>query len=138
MCLHITPSNKVKVAKKDIIVYKHVIKTCKSWFASPYQYERYELGTVNEVPSFGAGFYSKTGKYLTKSFVAKIPKGTKFINEGLHAYTSLTKPRSYRFQWTNEFLLKCIIPKGTRYIQSPANEEIVALRLKPVSVVDGY
>lgn len=137
MCLFATTRNKVRIAKKDIFVYKLVLQDINGEFISPYQCAVYRIGQIEEVPNFSAGSYSLEGNFKQKPFVTKVPKGTESIHEGLHAYTSVSKARLRSMEGIlkGKFILKCIIPKGTRYIQSPKDKEIVALRLKPIGLI---
>ena len=103
MCL-VTSQSEPLIAKKDIVVYKCLIKQATT-LVSPYIGFVYKLHTLYEA-SLGVTIY----------------KDVTVIAEGFHAYYD--KKKSLH-KWSNE-VYKCIVPKGSTYYISSDNKEIVA------------
>ncbi len=103
MCL-VTSQSEPLIAKKDIVVYKCLIKQATT-LVSPYIGFVYKLRTLYEA-SLGVTIY----------------KDVTVIAEGFHAYYD--KKKSLH-KWSNE-VYKCIVPKGSTYYISSDNKEIVA------------
>ena len=106
MCL-VTSQFEPLIAKKDIVVYKCLIKQATT-LVSPYIGFIYKLRTLYEA-SLGVTIYNNTT----------------VIAEGFHAYSD--KKHALR-KWNNE-VYKCIVPKGSKYYLSTKYGEIVSDKL---------
>ena len=111
MCFTITTPE--KIAKKDIGCYKLLDfaphSKCdyrSAWFSSPYK-----LGEVYKTKSFG--FDEEDG-----------------IDKGRHSYSALSRAR--KVAWTGDCIVKCLIPKGTKYYYNSGDKEYVSLAIKLV------
>lgn len=118
MCL--IPKESAKIADKDIVVYKVLLKYSYEVYRSPYKDAQYEIGKL----------YTANIRYH-KRLVYKVdeyPVTTTIIEEGLHAYTfdSFAFLRAFAI---NGSVFKAIIPKGALYVLGTGNE-IVSTQLK--------
>lgn len=118
MCL--IPKESAKIADKDIIVYKVLLKCPNETYRSPYRDVSYEIGKLytaniryHERLAYKMGEYSAT---------------TTVIEEGLHAYTLRGFAFLRAFSITGS-VFKAIIPKGALYVLGTGNE-IVSTQLK--------
>jgi hypothetical protein len=96
MCLF--NASRVYIAKEDIVVYKHVIK-CKDGYVSSYR---------KSVVLFD--------KLCTSDieFVRERQPQQRIIERALHSFVNLNDARQEAKHW-KEVLVRCIIPKGSRY-----------------------
>lgn len=106
MCL-VTSQSEPLIAKKDIVVYKCLIKQATT-LVSPYIGFVYKLRTLYEA-----------------SLGVTIHNDITVIAEGFHAYYD--KKKSLH-KWNNE-VYKCIVPKGSKYYLSKKDGEIVSDKL---------
>lgn len=110
MCLYLTEKSGIKVAKEDIICYKVMEKRNKT-LISPYQYMRYECGTmrVSETPiTVKHGFVM--GPYVEEGFHSvSNEKEAKRLKSDLQTYIWLYNSDA------QYVVVKCLIPAGTRY-----------------------
>lgn len=107
--------NKLKcTATKDIVVYKR-LKRYKKWankngkgyiYESPYQRFKYNLGYEYNVQRF-------------QIFESCIDNKLR-IYQGLHSYTNYETARNRKN--INEVIVKCIIPKGSKYFLGIHND----------------
>ena len=110
MCFAITTPE--KIAKKDITCWKLFEKLspeAKNDYRSSHQGSLYALGQTYTVKKFG------------------IKKGT--IDEGIHSYSNRFNAER-RANWFGLPLVKCIIPKGTKYYHNKYYQEYVSLKIK--------
>lgn len=124
MCLIINYNASIEIAKKDIPVWKS-LRRCKGRTLagiSPVYDTRYIKNSTKRVKCF-----STFRKWDTIEFSNSIPTNTKSIEKGLHSYR--IKPKGLR---DNEHtkLVRCFIPKGTPFIRSCNNLELVSLALR--------
>lgn len=128
MCLR--PDSDIKIAEKDLVVYKVVRPTDqKNVYYSPYFGATWEIGKTITVASFG------DDDEPTRRFKKKLPSDYKYglitIGRGLHAYVK----KSRAVVWTNPYkIMRCTIPKGTPYILGRYGD-IVALALRADKIV---
>ena len=149
MCLF-TNTNKCSVAERDIIVYKYVAKRVRildpkfenklvkqdedGWqrcahdfvWVSPYRLVNktiYNIGSTITDDNF-----QKT--------TARMNSTSEFfiVERGLHAYAkasdAMTRADIFKFADGGSGVLKCVIPKGTRYWVSEDTQEYCAETLK--------
>ena len=104
--------NYIKIAKKDIVVYKK-LRSYGENYETPIKYY----------------YVSKDGDILTtNSFSTNKNRHYIYVNRGIHSYTNKEYGKSIIY--FNNILVKCIIPKGTPYIISNRiKDEIVSLIL---------
>ena len=107
MCFTITTPE--KIAKRDIVCYKRLYKDGGKRL-SAHQSSPYRLGRVYKTVGFG---FSGRDVY-----------------EGRHSYSNLKQAK--RFKWDIEVIVKCIIPKGTKYYYNSHDKEYVSLAIKLV------
>ena len=107
MCFTITTPE--KIAKRDIVCYKRLIRR-RGQYTSVYQGSFYMFGKVYKTVGFG--------------FVGRD------VFEGRHSYSNLKQAK--RLVWDIEVIVKCIIPKGTKYYYNPGDKEYVSLAIKLV------
>lgn len=95
-----------QIATKDITVYKIVTfdtESCNSLYRNfKYQYN----------------------KLYTTSFTIQASDYTFYINEGFHSYKTKTKACEIN-KYFREFIVKCIIPKGSHYYIN-SDDEVVS------------
>lgn len=89
----------LKIATKDIVVYKILEKAYKSGFVSPYYYKEYKKSVLYK-SSLGIIYESHNLK----------------VHKGLHAYTTNKIAINYAFRSFGRSVHKMIIPKGSKYI----------------------
>lgn len=122
MCL--IPKESAKIADKDIIVYKIVVKSLNGVYYSPWRDFPYEIGKL----------YTANIRYHTRlqyKTIDKYPITRTIIEEGLHAFinhstaflTAATVPVS------GLSIVKGVIPRGAMYVLGTGNE-IVSTQLK--------
>ena len=127
MCLYVLKGYKTpRKATEDIVVYKRLMKS--SWpneFYSPYQSFRYVRGKT---------YTSKIDPVLTQ--FRRYPKrrhdGTIVIGEiniGIHAYSKKEEAYFRKGQWDK--VIKCIIPKGSKYHLGEGNEIVTNTLIIP-------
>jgi hypothetical protein len=131
MCLYVNEESKIKKADRDITCYKRLYLSNEGHWAPPFQgyKHRYHFGKVFRVWRFGVQLKDS---YTTHKRRFSLPPNTKAIHEGLHSYRTPTDAVVH--QKGRQFIIECIIPKGTRYIEG-INGELVSLKLKPVRIV---
>lgn len=114
MCLcttQVTPS----VACKDIICYKVVNPAnMDGVFRSMFQEFRYSLGV----------------KYVEKKFTGIVRAHN--VREGFHSYRTISVAQNHR-GYAPYVLIKCVIPKGSRYYESYTGAEYCSDTLIPVA-----
>jgi hypothetical protein len=121
MCLYIIKdSNKtnledyVKIAKKNITVYKRLLNSTGEVLCTPYQYATViRNGDILTAEKFGIKKRSGHSYYFAE------------VHQGIHAYTKLSTANFYCSY--AQIVVECFIPAGTPYIIS--GEEIVSLQL---------
>lgn len=123
MCL--VPVESAKIADKDIVVYKVLLKYPNGIYRSPYKDAQYEIGKL----------YTANIRYH-KCLIDKVdeyPITKTIIEEGLHAYTfdGLALLRAFAI---NGFVFKAIIPRGALYVLG-AEDEIVSTQLKLIDKI---
>lgn len=113
MCLY-TIQTKIRIAKKDIPVYK-VLETepDTEGLLSLYRYEEYKLGEL-KLASIGVMGRPYPDVRILPNFSTACK--VYIINQGLHSFTSLRKAEMAKRPWNNATVFKAIIPKGSEYI----------------------
>jgi len=100
MCLQVKEGTLPKIAKKDIVCYKHLITTSYGYFTT-YMHEKVELGNT---------YSSKLDPIVYNE-----------INMGLHSFSSLkstildAKDELKPYFSHTYIIVKCVIPKGATY-----------------------
>ena len=120
MCL--IPKESAKIAEKDIVVYKILVKYLNGVHCSPWRDAPYEIGKL----------YTANIRYRLR-----IREGLNFpirewiIEEGLHAYVdySTAALTSVMVPISGLFIVKAIVPRGSMYVLGTGNE-IVSTQLK--------
>ncbi len=111
MCFYIDPNNKKpKIAEKDIVCWKALIKTDGKYVSSWFSFE-YEVNTLYSRGRFG---------WLD----------TAMIGYGYHSYS--IRGYAYIGRGHKETVRKFIIPKGTKYYYNSRDKEYVSLSIKMV------
>jgi len=113
MCLR-TQQKRVKTAKADIIVYKHVINNC---FSNSIDYGDHKPKRLyTSVNSDYITSYQKTPVEIGKTYKSKLDKPDDHgdIHMDLHSFADLADAKKEARNW-REVLVKCVIPKGARY-----------------------
>lgn len=118
MCL--IPKESAKIADKDIIVYKVLLKYSNETYYSPYRDVPYEIGKL----------YTANIRYRERPVykIEEYPVTTTVIEEGLHAHTS----KGFAFLRAFSIIgsvFKGVIPKGALYVLGTGND-IVSTQLK--------
>lgn len=118
MCL--IPKESAKIADKDIVVYKILLKCSNEIYLSPYRGAQYEIGKL----------YTANIRYCKRLLdkIDECPITTTVIGEGLHAYISMGTASLQAFL-INGIVFKAIIPKGATYVLGNDND-IVSTQLK--------
>lgn len=118
MCL--IPKESAKIADKDIVVYRILMKYTDGTYHSPYKDAPYEIGKL----------YTANIQYYERLFykVDEYPITQLVIEEGLHAYTSMGTASLQAFL-INGIVFEAIIPKGATYVLGTDND-IVSTQLK--------
>lgn len=100
MCL-IANHKTVKIAKKNIICYKEVLKS----------------GRLLESPHRGA-FYRLNAFNFADRFVCESSNDHQNVYRGLHSYKSI---KDLGLEYPQSTILKCTIPKGALYYEGRHN-----------------
>lgn len=111
MCLRLNKKSKLKVATKNIVVYKVLCKETKYKGFSPYVYAKYEKYNIY------------TSKIKIENY-----RNENVIYIGLHSCKSLKAAENHKYikgSFVN-FIVKMIIPKGAYYIIGNEGDEIVS------------
>ena len=121
MSLYVKNGTTMKVANKDIKVYKRLNIGRKGGLTSPYQGTPYYLNKmVTAKKDFAKSIMEHNfgdNSPLTYGLHAYTTK----LTYGLHAYT--TKQRAFTtVHWSYEGIFEAVIPKGARYIKGLYNE----------------
>lgn len=120
MCLK--PKESAKIADKDIIVYKLLLKYSNEIYLSPYRGAQYKIGKL----------YTANIRYrerILEECNCLIPQTV--IEEGLHAFInhSAASLTSAMVPISGLSIVKGVIPKGAMYVLGIGNE-IVSTQLK--------
>jgi Cullin, a subunit of E3 ubiquitin ligase len=127
MCLEIETDSAVRKAETDIICYKRLKSTDSGELESPFQHARYVLGKTYKLLWFtGSNYWMRP-----KKFRFRLPSKIANVHQGFHFYQTLDCAKMLASSWEN--IVKCRIPKGTRYIMD--ENDIVALKFEPVEIV---
>jgi len=122
MCLIPRDGAEIQEATRHIVCYKVLNKFRNNKLRSVHYPIDYELGETKTAPCFT----DQLGRKIIK-------RKTAFeINQGLHSYSTLSQA-----QWkqgSGQVIVRCYIPKGTKYIKGIGNE-YVSLALKITSYV---
>jgi hypothetical protein len=132
MCLYIGGDKRVRTATNDKVVFKILNATnSPNSFIAPYRRSRYKLNQNKTIDKFtGEAEGNKSWQLESVSFTTEMPKKLRVVNRGLHAIRTLKEARLHR-NMIGGVVVRCIIPKGTPYINGQDNE-IVSLSLIPV------
>ena len=107
----------VLVAKKDIPCWKKVYRVAKKRGSGYYKSQA--------EAEFRRFVYKFNKVYKVRSFRYYPNKG--FITRGFHSYCFKLR--------TRYTIIRCVIPKGTKYYFNPAADEYVSLAIKPIKYV---
>jgi len=118
MCFHIDYTNhpKIKVAGCNIACYKTGRLQPITLISDNILVTKRKF--ISSVRDF---YYNFNEIYKTKFFSTEIKRGG--INKGFHSYRSKPNVGSY---YNNIIVVKCIIPKGTKYFYNSFKEEYVS------------
>jgi hypothetical protein len=124
MCL-ITPNKRVKTARKDIISYKVLHQNLNAIFYN----KKYELGVLYQTgiqPStewcvVGGEDIEWYDNNYEKILGLKKLKQLICLGEGFHSCSSLESAEKLKGNKYNYIITECIIPKGSKYYDSPFN-----------------
>lgn len=119
MCLK--PKESAKIADKDIVVYKVLLKYSNEIYLSPYRGAQYEIGKL----------YTANIQYCERLLdkIVECSITSTVIEEGLHSYTSMSTAFLQAFLLINGIVFEAIIPKGATYVLG-TNNDIVSTQLK--------
>ena len=132
MCLYIRcGEHTIHKAKNDITCYKLLLEAPNNTLQSPYRGMLYRLNRVYRLWNFTGN--SSDGS-IYKTFRFRLPQEIDEVSQGFHSYATLESALNWR--GASETVLKCRIPKGTRYILGKGNE-IVSLKLELLEIVRG-
>ncbi len=128
MCLKIV-DGKIYKADRDIICYKKFkIDEVKGTLISPIVPMEYALGKT-----YRRLFFNGTSVNCFKRFFRFwIPELVHSVERGFHSYRTFETADQYSPYFYA--VVKCRIPKGTRYILGDGNE-YVSLKIKPLEIV---
>lgn len=120
MCL--IPNDSARIAQKDIIVYKILLKSSEGFYLSPYRDEPYYMG---ELKTANIRYRLRTREGL------HFPVRKWIIEEGLHAFIdySTASLTAVMTPISGLSIVKGVIPKGAMYVLGTGNE-IVSTQLK--------
>ena len=127
MCFIIREKQRLKIAKKDITCYKVVklkgINQYKGVLKSYVKNFKYDLNTLYpKIDNFEISIhYYNTLKYS---------KNRGVINEGYHSFSNYNKAIGWLNPFVDSIVIKCIIPKGSKYFYDPIGEECVSDQIK--------
>jgi len=138
MCFFIEKKNKeVKIAKKDIVCYKALIRNHYGDIISPFRRAEYfSYSTQKRIKRIEVGKMKKIlvdlvdlELYFLPELFTKAESTSEIITNGLHTYSSLrlVKMRAKGFGWQ---VYKAIIPKDTEYYYNSRTKEYVSTKLK--------
>lgn len=138
MCL--IANSYVKTAKKDIDCYK-IIRVTKNWDGTTYRIQSpFRLTVIN-----GPTMVAENSLKGQLSFLSHVSRKIGFlykkdIQEGIHSF--VTQEDAIENQISNSIILKCIIPKGTRYLTGNMSiggyDNLVSEKLILKSVCDPF
>ena len=111
MCLRVLPGEKIRIARKNMVVWKLLNTDLKGNLRSPHMHflywRRRRYTPVNLVI-----------KHMEISGFIKAWGSVRVVNEGFHSFTTL-RPKCHRM----------IIPKGSQYVLG-ARDEIVSSHIR--------
>lgn len=120
MCL-ITPNKTLKIADKDITVYKVIGMNLSAIF----QDMKYEFGILNKTTLKESNEWSSTGAedliWLTENGFSKRKNKDKLIciGQGFHSLLTLKMAKGLKKHFIAGIIVECTIPKGSEYYDSP-------------------
>lgn len=122
MCLYIKKDSVPLIAQKDIICYKVVrpTQTRRHKFLF-WKYDIFKCVSVVRSHEYTCNVLNKPIHIKPKPFNLEYSA----INEGYHVCLTRDKASCY-LVYTNETIVECIIPKGTKYYVNPENTLAVA------------
>ena len=117
MCLCIKEGDIPKIAKKDIICYKHIMKNWGEYFTS----------------------YQKKSVKIGNTYHSGLERFNNEIHKGLHSYKYKEDAIKESEKWV-EILAKCIIPKGSKYYEGIFDRSVALASdcLKYVEIIKDY
>lgn len=133
MCLY-TQQKTAEIAQKNITVYKtvYITEQPELIISSVIKFFRYEIGVSYKEPRWD----DRSTPF--------IPSLHKTVNHGFHSYVKYWD--AFRICGTNKAVLKCVIPKGTKYFlgedgtgdKSYCSEELRVVAYKLNGLGDWY
>lgn len=98
MCLSLySKYDTAKIAEKNMVVYKHIIKTTNSLNEEVYE-----------------SSYQHTPVKLNELYSSELIKEYNEVFKGLHSFNELNSANHAAMEY-KEVVVECIIPKGSRY-----------------------
>lgn len=137
MCLKIRNneiSNKLYIAKEDIICYKILTEH----LISPYRGYKYKFNKLVKaklkLPSIIDGIYQfKLIKSVSKTYIIS------YIGRGLHSYSTINQAKEQTSSWFTGIpryeIYKCIIPKNSEFYYDNVKKEYTSNQLIVKKVV---
>ena len=120
MCLY-TASEKVQVAKEDIICYKILVKVRKRWIYRIFHKSKYRA-PFSVFYTYQLKKLYDLGKSLRINF-DPYPGGLPYhiVDEGFHSFVNLQDAKRKLDEWyeapEGQTIVKCVIPKGAEYVK---------------------
>jgi hypothetical protein len=125
MCLYIGREKHIRISKRDKVVYKRFYPE-NDYLVPPFYRTKYRIGKTKTSPIF-SGVVDKRIRKFTK-----FPLGLRTVERGLHSYSN--KKHAFAYRNAAQVVVKCVIPKGTPYING-SYFEVVSLALRPVKII---
>lgn len=102
-----------KTANRDIVCYKVLNNDC----TSEVMRFKYRLNKVYKGPLIPIKTVGTEDTYFDKDkIIIKLLVGV-LVHRGFHSYRTLSIAKSFK-DYNNEMLVKCVIPKGSKYYES--------------------
>lgn len=117
MCISVHRSEKVKIASRNVKVYKRLTIKDNGKLVSPYLETYYQIGKDKTA----IGGFNRTLKEFENKKKHWIIID---LDEGIHSYSSEKTALNNRLQVYNEDIFLAVIPKGARYLIGQYDEVI--------------
>jgi len=132
MCFHIHRRHREeKIASRDITCYKKLTIEFYSLTNKPIIISKESLPTIKFRTPFRDAPVSLYKSPLKTAIIKVVPSPFTLenrIENGLHSYSSIRKAMSATYK--REVIVKCTIPKGSKYYYNPENQEYVSNQLQ--------
>jgi len=126
MCLENLTTKEPLIAKKDIVVYKYIIKVNQAYLT----YYRHKIIKIGKT-------------YRSKLIKIQLLFTKGLINEGLHSM-KYKKDACYMAKDKLVTLVKCVIPKGSKYYEGSFNfrgesyKSLASNKLKYLEIIKDF